>query len=296
MVIFFIILNFCEYLFFKIDDSSFRCYLYLWNSEVTNSHFLEFSSWYACFAGIEFSLLYPAKQKSTVPSSYSLFCICGTARHIISIVWRGGKGTLENKELQKQALEEKKNAKRIRMIDAAYHLFINKGVHATAIDEVVKKAGVAKGTFYLYFHDKYDLLDQIVLYKSTVLVQAALRELGEKYRTEQPPLEDGILFFASRLIDSLEENHDLVLLIHKKLSASLSVMEYLRDGELGPIVDSVMDRFVQRGKSRTEAEQTLYIIIEMTSSVCCDAILYQKPYPLSEIKPTLYAMIRKMLN
>ena len=141
---------------------------------------------------------------------------------------------METQGTSKPALENKKSAKRIRMIEEAYNLFVSKGVHATAIDEVVKKAGVAKGTFYLYFHDKYDLLDQIVLYKSTVLVRAALRELGEKYQTEQPELEEGILFFASRLIDSLEKNHDLVLLIHKKLSASLSVMEYLRDGELSP--------------------------------------------------------------
>lgn len=101
---------------------------------------------------------------------------------------------METQGTSKPALENKKSAKRIRMIEEAYNLFVSKGVHATAIDEVVKKAGVAKGTFYLYFHDKYDLLDQIVLYKSTVLVRAALRELGEKYQTEQPELEEGILF------------------------------------------------------------------------------------------------------
>lgn len=202
---------------------------------------------------------------------------------------------LESREVQKPAAD-KKNVKRIRMIEAAYNLFVSKGVHATAIDEVVKKAGVAKGTFYLYFHDKYDLLDQIVLYKSTLLVRTALRELGEKYKAEQPPLEEGILFFASRMIDSLEENRDLVLLIHKKLSASLSVMEYLREGELGLIVDSVIDRFVELGKTRTVAEQTLYIIIEMTGAVCCDAILFQKPYSLPVIKPALFEMIRKMLH
>ena len=98
------------------------------------------------------------------------------------------------REHQNRHWRIKKGAKRIRMIEEAYNLFVSKGVHATAIDEVVKKAGVAKGTFYLYFHDKYDLLDQIVLYKSTVLVRAALRELGEKYQTEQPELEEGILF------------------------------------------------------------------------------------------------------
>ena len=74
---------------------------------------------------------------------------------------------METQGTSKPALENQKSAKRIRMIEEAYNLFVSKGVHATAIDEVVKKAGVAKGTFYLYFHDKYDLLDQIVLYKST---------------------------------------------------------------------------------------------------------------------------------
>ena len=53
---------------------------------------------------------------------------------------------------------------------------------------------------------------------------------------------------------------------------------------------------MQRGKSREQAEQTLYIIIEMTGSVCSDAILYQKPYKLSEIKPALYDAIRRMIR
>lgn len=87
-----------------------------------------------------------------------------------------------------------------------------------------------------------------------------------------------------------------MLLIHKKLSASLSVMEYLREGELGPVVDTVIERLMQRGKSREQAEQTLYLIIEMTGSVCSDAILYQKPYKLSEIKPALYDAIRRMIR
>ena len=59
---------------------------------------------------------------------------------------------METQGTSKPALENKKSAKRIRMIEEAYNLFVSKGVHATAIDEVVKKAGVAKGTFYLYFH------------------------------------------------------------------------------------------------------------------------------------------------
>ena len=59
------------------------------------------------------------------------------------------------------SVEEKKLAKKLRLLDAAYELFGSKGVNLTAVDEVVRLAGVAKGTFYLYFKDKYDLLDQM---------------------------------------------------------------------------------------------------------------------------------------
>ena len=46
-------------------------------------------------------------------------------------------------------------------MDAGYDLFITKGINNTVIDDIVKKAGVAKGTFYLYFKDKYDLVNWI---------------------------------------------------------------------------------------------------------------------------------------
>lgn len=43
-------------------------------------------------------------------------------------------------------------------MDAAAKLFIAKGVDATTVDEIVADAEVAKGTFYLYFSSKNDLL------------------------------------------------------------------------------------------------------------------------------------------
>ena len=78
-------------------------------------------------------------------------------------------------------------------------------MHATAIDEVVKKAGVAKGTFYLYFHDKYDLLDQIVLYKSTVLVRAACGSLEKNIKLSSLSWKRAFFFSPPGSFDSLEE-------------------------------------------------------------------------------------------
>lgn len=47
---------------------------------------------------------------------------------------------------------------RARLREAANELYLRKGVDKTTVDEIVAKAGVSKGTFYLHFDRKEDLL------------------------------------------------------------------------------------------------------------------------------------------
>lgn len=67
---------------------------------------------------------------------------------------------------------QKKDAKRTAMMQAAVHVFAEKGYHAATVRDVVKAAGVAIGTFYFYFPDKETLF--VHLYEETAqfLVQA----------------------------------------------------------------------------------------------------------------------------
>ena len=58
-------------------------------------------------------------------------------------------------------VEQKKEQKKEGLLEAAYQLFLEKGVNKTSVDEIVKKANVAKGTFYLYFKDKYDIRNRL---------------------------------------------------------------------------------------------------------------------------------------
>jgi AcrR family transcriptional regulator len=43
-------------------------------------------------------------------------------------------------------------------MDAAERIFLDKGIAATSVDEIVAAAGVAKGTFYIHFESKDQLL------------------------------------------------------------------------------------------------------------------------------------------
>lgn len=47
------------------------------------------------------------------------------------------------------------------ILDAASSLFVERGVAATSIDDIVERAGVAKGTFYHYFNDRTAMLDAL---------------------------------------------------------------------------------------------------------------------------------------
>jgi AcrR family transcriptional regulator len=47
------------------------------------------------------------------------------------------------------------------LVDAAVRVFATTGVAGTSVDEIVRAAGVAKGTFYLYFETRDDIVTAV---------------------------------------------------------------------------------------------------------------------------------------
>ena len=45
------------------------------------------------------------------------------------------------------SVNDNKTDKKKRLLESAFELFLDKSVNSTAVDDVVKGAGVAKGTF-----------------------------------------------------------------------------------------------------------------------------------------------------
>jgi AcrR family transcriptional regulator len=71
----------------------------------------------------------------------------------------------------KRGRAEKSAARREAVLAAALDEFSARGFAATRIDDVARRAGVAKGTIYLYFHDKEALFQELV---RTMLVPLVL--------------------------------------------------------------------------------------------------------------------------
>lgn len=192
--------------------------------------------------------------------------------------------------------DEKKLIKRKNIMEAATELFMNTGFTATAVDEVVKAAGVAKGTFYLYFKDKYDLLDQIVTYKSAEVLKSALNELFEKEKTQPFNLNEKVIFVTDFITAYMCEHKDLTALLDKNFSKCFRYFLTQPDSESAELMKKITGAFALEGYTERQAEITLFLITELVASTVCDAILSRGPFTLEEIRPALRDFINAALR
>jgi AcrR family transcriptional regulator len=79
-------------------------------------------------------------------------------------------------------LTERGQRTRRKLLDAAESLFAELGYHDASIVKITEAAGVAQGTFYLYFGGKQAIFDHVVLDLNT-RVRHAMTEASEAGRT-----------------------------------------------------------------------------------------------------------------
>lgn len=70
----------------------------------------------------------------------------------------------------------RKQARPAELLSAALDCFVEKGFAATRMDDIARRAGVAKGTFYLYFPSKEAVFEALV--RETLLPRIAAVELS----------------------------------------------------------------------------------------------------------------------
>jgi len=74
--------------------------------------------------------------------------------------------------------ERRKQARPGELLDAALDLFVERGFAATRLDEVAARAGVSKGTLYLYYASKEDLFKAVVRQNIVPLIEAFERDVA----------------------------------------------------------------------------------------------------------------------
>lgn len=191
-----------------------------------------------------------------------------------------------------------KDNKEERLLDEGFKLFTTKGLKNTSIQDIVNKANVAKGTFYLYFKDKYELHDILIMKKSKKLFNDALNSLNKNKVTD---FVNQIIYIVDYVIDELVKDPILIQFIAKDLAWGVfnkTILElYSREeAEEDGLVSLFLTGVEENNIKLDNPQVSLFMIIELVSSTCFTSILYSEPLPIKEYKPFLHKEIKKILQ
>lgn len=201
----------------------------------------------------------------------------------------------KQEENQMGKVEANKKKKKESLLNTAFELFTSKGINETSISDIVNKAGVAKGTFYLYFRDKYDVRNLLISHKSSKVFMNAANAL-EKEKIEV--LEDKIIFIVDNIINQLAENKALLTFVSKNLSWGFfknAITSHGDDDSLD-FKDIYYTMLDESEYEYREPEIMIYMIVELVSSTIYSSILYNEPAGIEEIKPYLFETVRFIIK
>ena len=195
-------------------------------------------------------------------------------------------------------LESNKRHKENTLLNTAFDFFTTKGFSKTSISDIVGSAGVAKGTFYLYFKDKYDIRNKLISHKSSQLFQAAYEALQVCPEYGTLSFEDRLIWVIDHIIDQLQANQALLNFISKNLSWGVfknALTNPVSEGDVN--FRDVYDAMLAEAPFEfRDPEIMLFLIVELVSGACYSAILYADPCGMDELKPHLYDTIRRIIR
>lgn len=201
---------------------------------------------------------------------------------------------------------QNKLQKQKALLDSAYELFTTIGFNKTTIRDIAHKAGVAKGTFYLYFNDKVEIRDALVRAKSSQLIQDACAAMDEQLAggTADMDTADKFIYIINYLIDYVAGDTNYLRFMSKHLSWGLftgshHTVQYHSEEDASPVIDFVdyIGKMLEADKvTIREPRILIFTLLELVSSTCYDVILYKEPMPLEDFKPYLNRTIRLLVN
>lgn len=192
-------------------------------------------------------------------------------------------------------LELNKKQKRDSLLESAFSLFTSKGINKTSISDIVEKSGVAKGTFYLYFKDKYDIRNMLIAHKASQLFYKADLALRKTGITD---IFDEIIFITDNIINQFCQDKSLLNFISKNLSWGIFKTSLITPSDDNDIdFYNIYTRLLTRDDYKfKDPEIMLFMIIELISSTCYSSILYSEPVGIDELKPYLFDSIRDIIS
>ncbi len=192
-------------------------------------------------------------------------------------------------------MTQKRLEKRRRIEECAKELFLKKDAGNTSVDEIAGLAGIAKGTFYLYFKDKEELVGRVVNNLCVELLEKAFLDTKDAH---YPNIIQRLIAMAEYIIDDYSRNPGVIRLVKNNLSVGLLQKEiyHLSALDFQSIWTELVAYCKQQGFSSRETYDRLYLIVELTSSATYFSIVEGKPDSIEQMKPIILDNVKRLLG
>ena len=191
---------------------------------------------------------------------------------------------------------KKSEATKMRIIRSAGKLFQQKGFEATSVREIVEDAGCAKGTFYLYFETKVDLL---IFLANTIFknfYEIISRELS--FISNDPFAQIDNLF--SEMIEHMQDSGLSLSFIHTNEILGIITEQKLDNHFMNNITDKIswyLNEGIEKGYFR-HLDANLYgkIVFSISHQLFESSALNEYPADVGTVSKELSIIIRKIFE
>lgn len=191
--------------------------------------------------------------------------------------------------------EERKKEKEKKITIAALSSFEEKGIEATSIRDIMNRTNLGLGTFYLYFRDKKDLEEKIVLDIMTELIVCAEAKCkGEDSKKR-------LISFFDYIIDHLIKNPLELKIISNNLNWALyaKVENDNRFKEAENSLNFILNKFEDLFPAILSDQEKLFILslsINIVLSTCESALMEDSILSVEDMKPVLYKIVDRIFR
>ncbi|MFP3982796.1 MAG: TetR/AcrR family transcriptional regulator [Desulfurivibrionaceae bacterium] len=137
----------------------------------------------------------------------------------------------------------KSTDKHEKIIKAAIKVFASKGFFTARIADIAKEAGVADGTIYLYFNNKYDIL--LSLFEEEI--GKIIVEVKKLLDQESDP-EKMLFIFATHYLSLLKDHKELIEVLQMELRQSTNFIKEYRRTKFVEYID-IISEIIHKGQS-----------------------------------------------
>lgn len=159
--------------------------------------------------------------------------------------------------------ERRKESRPAELMAAALELFVERGYAASRLDDIASRAGVSKGTLYLYFSNKQELFEALVRENIVTLLDRFRAEIAGSEEPSDALLEH---FFRSWWRDfGATRLSGLCKLVMAEAGNFPEVARFFHDEVIQPngqLLASIVGRGIARGEFRpVEVETAVHLWI-----------------------------------